>query len=139
MPRRKCEVNGMRFSRWWPEEASARAAADDGGRLGTRRRRRVLRAGAGTRLAWLALRAHPRGPAPNASDDTAVPGPRERSAGWEVRTHHDLLYFLHSGKPRFVMSEAMAQRGYAAIESLLSGGQDAVFRAPSPVAPAPQF
>jgi hypothetical protein len=33
------------------------------------------------------------------------------------------LYFLHGGRPRFVMSEPMAQRGYAAIAALLAGEQ----------------
>src|SRR6516162_6292941 len=115
----------MRFHRSWPDEGTALGAAGDDGRPSTHRRR-VFRPDAGTRLLSLTARVHRTDPVPNGSEDTAVQGPRGGSAGWEVRTDDDLLYFLRSGRPRFVMSQAMARRGYAAIESLLSGGPDPV-------------
>ena len=113
-------VSGMQVNRWWPDRACVLEVTESGGWLSTHRRRYAFRSREGGVPRGLRERTRP---ASRTVRGSAVPGPAERSAGWEVRAHDDLLYFLHSGRPRFVMSQAMAQSGFAAVASRLSAGQ----------------
>jgi DedD protein len=120
----------MRVNRWWPDHACVLEVAEIGGELSAHRRRHVLRSAAGVLPRALEARTPLHEARPS-----AVPGPVARSEGWEVRAHDDLLYFLQSGRPRFVMSQAMAPAAYSVITSRLSGGDaaaDAVERSAAP-------
>ncbi len=125
----------MRVNRWWPDRSCVVDVAEFGGELSTRRRRYEFRSPFGG--VPRALRGWTR--RESTARSSAIPGPARRSSGWEVRAHDDLLYFLHSGQPRFVMSQAMAQSAYGAIMARLSGEPEPVHAAPvsAPTAPAP--